>query len=101
MFLGVSSCTLPADATLRATLRVADVEHCEEVLSVPGEGQTAAWLDACAAVVATLPPCFAGGQPDACAAPAGTLDTGQPCSDDTQCQASDYCSGTAGSCGTC
>jgi hypothetical protein len=59
---------------------------CAKLVTLPGTGVTAGWIDACASATESTP-CRSSQTPSACLGPpAGTLPAGSVCADGSQCQ---------------
>ncbi|MCA9583736.1 MAG: hypothetical protein KC657_00085 [Myxococcales bacterium] len=72
---------------------------CEKALAAPGQGITAAFLSDCASKLQAAP-CGADFD-EICAQPAGSLENGAACGDDTQCKSKECKKASGTACGKC
>jgi hypothetical protein len=92
---------LPLDPGEGARQRTRFLAACKLTTDEPGTGTTADWLNSCAASL-TTDLCSNFQIDPACATATGTIESGQPCASNAQCQTG-ICGGpgSGGSCGTC
>lgn len=82
-----------------ARVRARFVSVCEKALTAPGQGITAAFLTDCSAKLKAAP-CGSDFE-DLCKPPAGTLENGAACGDDSQCKSRECKKASGTACGKC